>query len=86
MLGSLASAFFSKYSPVIKSKDSIIEQLGNLMATLVDYENKLLVLISVCRVPLSLSQGVCCSITQCDKVDGQVKSPSQCWKEIFQET
>ena len=53
------------------------------MAVLLQHKCKRLVLINVYRVPKTSSQGVYCSVTQYNKVDGKVKSPSQYRKELL---
>ena len=44
---------------------------------------KSLVITNARRVPTTLSLGVCCSITQRNKVDAKIKTPLQCRKEML---
>ena len=57
--------------------------LGNWIAVKFASQEKTIAITNACQIPSSSLHGNKCSLAQCNLIDGQSKSPSQCRKEIL---
>ena len=53
------------------------------MEVTLEQNDKKLVIINICRMPRTPSNGDCFSLTQRNKEDGKVKTTNECKKEMF---
>ena len=83
--GGICSVFLSKCSPLIDSKRVVKGRLGNWMAISLVNKGKRLEIINIYRLPSSSSYGVKCSLTQYNRIDGNISSPTVYRKELFEE-
>lgn len=83
--GGIMSVFFSKCSPLINRKKVVKGRLGNWMAVPLEYKEKRIEVINMYRIPSTSSYGVCCSLTQYNRIDGTMNTPNKYRKEIFEE-
>ena len=83
--GGIASVIFSKCSPLINKKGVKQGWLGNWIAVPMQYKNKRIEVINLYRIPSSSSNGVCCSLTQYNRIDGAMNTLTKYRKEIFKE-
>ena len=83
--GGIMSVFFSKCSPLINRKKVVKGRLGNWMAVPLEYKEKRIEIINMYRILSTSSYGVCCSLTQYNRIDGTMNTPNKYRKEIFEE-
>ena len=81
--GGLCSIFFSKTSPLVDAKKVVKGRLGNWMAVRLEGKGKRLEIINLYRIPSTSNYGVKCSLTQYNRIDGNMSSPSVYRKELF---
>ena len=78
--GGVMSVTLSKCCPLINKKEIKKGRLGNWIAIPLQHKGKRVELTCIYRIPSSSSNGVCCSLTQCDRIDGDVSTPTACRK------
>ena len=72
--GGACSIFLSKCSPLVDRKKVVKGRLGNWIAVSLEHEGKRLEIINMCRIPRTSSHGVCCSLTQYNRIDGEMNA------------
>ena len=81
----MLSNFFAKSTSLIKEEDISKSKIGNQMAVKPCYKGRTLVVINLCRILSTLSNGSRCSLTQCNLADKKVKSANAHRKETLQQ-
>ena len=79
------SAFMGKCRALTKDEEIHKGKLGNWIAVKMKYQNKTLVLITSCRLPMLLPNSLACSLTEHNLLDGKAKSTWDYRKETFQQ-
>ena len=83
--GGIMTVLLERCGPYIDKKTIKIGRLGNWNAISLKYNKKRVEIINLYRLPLSSSNGPCCSRTQYMRIDGEIKSTSTYRSEIFKE-
>ena len=81
--GGVMGIILSKCCPLINNEKITKGRLGNWIAIPLQHKGKRVELISIYRIPSSSSNGVCCSLTQYNLIDGKMNTPTVYRKEIF---
>jgi len=83
--GGLVNIFLTKCSSLVDNKKVVKSCLGNWMAISLEHKGKRLEIINIYRLPSTSSNGVCCSLTQYNRIDGKMNPTSIYRKEILDE-
>jgi len=83
--GGLLNVIFNRSGPLLQKKMVKKGKLGNWSAILLEYKGKRLEIINLYRLPISSSNGVYCSLTQYNLVNGKLKSTSEYRRELLNE-
>ena len=83
--GGIMNIILSKCYPILNKSKITKGRLGNWTAFSFQNEQKRLEIITLYRIPSTSSNGVCCSLTQYNRIDGKMNTTTTYRKEIFQE-
>ena len=83
--GGVMSVILSKCCPLINKKEIKKGRLGNWIAIPLQHKGKRVEIICIYRIPSSSSNGVKCSLTQYNRIDGEMSTSTVYRKELFKD-